>query len=124
MIDNKNYPISYTEVLKARSVVYSRLSPTNLMRYENLSLLIGVVVFVKHENHNPTGSFKVRGGSNLMHHLKRSGIEGVITFSTGNHGLSIAQSAAWLGIKATIVVFENNNPVKNRSIKLTGGNID
>jgi threonine dehydratase len=123
MIDHKNYPISYTEVLKARSVIYDHLTPTHLTLYESLSSLIDAEIFVKHENHNPTGSFKVRGGINLMHHLKNSGIEGVITFSTGNHGFSIAQSAAWLGIKATIVVPENNNPVKNRSIKSTGATL-
>jgi len=72
---------------------------------------------VKHENHNPTGSFKMRGGINLMHHLKSTGINGVITFSTGNHGISIAQSAKWFNVEATVVVPENNNPVKNRSIR-------
>lgn len=123
MIDHKKYPISYTEVLNARSVVYGHLIPTCLTRYENLSSLIGAEIFVKHENHNPTGSFKVRGGINLIHHLKNTGINGVITFSTGNHGLSIAQSAAWLGVEATIVVPENNNPVKNRSIRSTGATL-
>ena len=119
MIDHKDYPISYTEVLRARKVVYNHLTPTCLTRYENLSSLIGAEIFVKHENHNPTGSFKIRGGVNLMYHLRNTGINGVITFSTGNHGLSIAQSAAWLGIRATVVVPENNNPVKNRSIRST-----
>ena len=123
MIDHKKYPISYTEILKSRKVVYEYLSPTSLDQYENLSSLIGAEIFVKHENHNPTGSFKIRGGINLMHHLKESGIKGVITFSTGNHGLSIAQSAAWLKIQATIVVPEKNNPVKNRNIKLTGATL-
>ena len=120
MIDHKKYPISYIEVLKARSVIYEHLMPTQLTRYENLSSLIDAEIFVKHENQNPTGSFKIRGGINLMHHLRNSGINEVVTFSTGNHGLSIAQSAAWLGVKATIVVPEDNNPVKNRSIRSTG----
>lgn len=123
MIDHKKYPISYQEVIKARRVVNGHLTTTCLTRYENLSSLIGAEVFVKHENHNPTGSFKVRGGINLMHHLKSAGINGVITFSTGNHGLSIAQSASWLGIEATIVVPENNNPVKNRSIRSIGATL-
>lgn len=123
MIDHKKYPISYTEVLKAQSVIYSHLIPTCLTRYDSLSSLIEAEIYVKHENHNPTGSFKIRGGINLMHHLKNTDINGVITFSTGNHGLSIAQSAAWLGIEATIVVPENNNPVKNRSIKSTGATL-
>ncbi|MEW8337209.1 MAG: pyridoxal-phosphate dependent enzyme [Candidatus Thiodiazotropha sp.] len=123
MIDHKKYPVSYEEVLKAQKVVYDYLIPTQLTRYEGLSSLLNAEIFVKHENHNPTGTFKVRGGINLMHHLRRSGIDGVITFSTGNHGLSIAQSAAWLGVKATIVVPENNNPVKNRSIKSTAATL-
>ncbi|MCU7813108.1 MAG: pyridoxal-phosphate dependent enzyme [Candidatus Thiodiazotropha sp. (ex Notomyrtea botanica)] len=123
MIDHKRYPISCTEVLKARSVVYDYLIPTCLTRYENLSSLIDAEIFVKHENYNPTGSFKIRGGINLMHHLKSTGINGVVTFSTGNHGLSIAQSAAWLGVEASIVVPENNNPVKNRSISSTGATL-
>ncbi len=83
LIDHKHYPISYDEVLKAREVVKRFLQPTPLIRYENLSALLNAELFVKHENHNPTGSFKVRGGVNLMHHLQQSGVEGVITFSTG-----------------------------------------
>ncbi|WP_277400024.1 pyridoxal-phosphate dependent enzyme [Candidatus Vondammii sp. HM_W22] len=51
-------------------------------------------VCVKHENHNPTGSFKIRGGVNLIGHLKSDGVKGVVTFSTGNHGISIATAAA------------------------------
>ncbi|MBT2971431.1 MAG: pyridoxal-phosphate dependent enzyme [Candidatus Thiodiazotropha sp. (ex Ctena orbiculata)] len=123
MIEHKNYPISYEAVLKARKIVYDHLIPTQLTRYDSLSSLLDAEIFIKHENHNPTGTFKVRGGINLMHHLKLSGIDGVVTFSTGNHGLSIAQSADWFGVKATIVVPENNNPVKNRSIESTGATL-
>jgi len=119
----KSYPISYIETLKAQNIISQYLIPTSFTRYENLSLLVGADVFVKHENHNPTGSFKIRGGINLMHHLKQANTKGVITFSTGNHGLSIAQSAAWFGLNATIVVPENNNPVKNNSIKATGATL-
>ncbi|WP_428634936.1 threonine ammonia-lyase [Sedimenticola sp.] len=123
MVDHKRYPISLAEVLKARPVVYRHLIPTQLTRYDNLSSLLNADVYVKHENYNPTGTFKVRGGINLMHHLSRSNVEGVITFSTGNHGLSIAQTAAWFGIEATIVVPENNNPAKNRNIRATGATL-
>ena len=51
-----------------------------------------------------------------MYHLKQKGIQGVITFSTGNHGLSIATAANWFGVNAVVVVPKNNNPVKNRAI--------
>ena len=115
--------INLDEVRRAREAVYSHIVPTQLTRYENLSRLLDANVCVKHENHNPTGTFKVRGDANLMHHLKKRGIEGVITFSTGNHGLSIATTAAWYGIDATVVVPENNNASKNRKIHETGAEL-
>lgn len=118
-----DYPITLTEVIKAKKVVYDHLSPTPLTRYEGLSKLLDANVFVKHENHNPTGTFKVRGGINLMHHLKADNLKGVITFSTGNHGLSVAATASWYGINATVVVPENNNELKNRKIRDTGAEL-
>jgi threonine dehydratase len=123
MIDYTNHPISLTETLKARKIVYEHLTPTALIRYDSLCGLLNAEVYVKHENHNPTGSFKIRGGINLCHYLKQANVSGVITFSTGNHGLSIAKSADLFGISATVVVPENNNPVKNNSIKATGATL-
>jgi len=119
----KMFPVSIAEIIRARSIVYSHIVPTQLTRYEGLSKLIGADIYVKHENHNPTGSFKVRGGINLMHHLCQEGILGVITFSTGNHGLSVADTAARFGLKAVVVVPERNNPSKNRKIKETGAEL-
>lgn len=119
----KQYPISVTEVIRARTVVYKFLRPTTLTYYEGLSRAIGAEVYVKHENHNPTGSFKIRGGVNLAHHLKQKGVSGVVTFSTGNHGLSIATAAKWMDMKAVVVVPGNNNPVKNRAIRETGAEL-
>ena len=123
MIEIKSHPISIAEVMRARAVVGGFLRPTALTRYEGLSQAIGAEIYVKHENHNPTGTFKIRGGLNLMHHLKQSGIQGVITFSTGNHGLSIATAARWFGMQATVVVPLNNNPVKNRAIRECGAEL-
>jgi threonine dehydratase len=60
----KNHPISVSEILRSRSVVGDFIKPTQLIRYEGLSRAIGADVYVKHENHNPTGSFKIRGGVN------------------------------------------------------------
>ena len=119
----KNYPISLNEVIKARSIVKPYLNPTPLVRYEGLSRKIGADVYVKHENHNPTGTFKPRGGVNLMHHLKKNGVTGVITYSTGNHGASIAASAKWFGLEAVVVVPENSNPVKIRNIIEAGAEL-
>jgi threonine dehydratase len=123
MEELKNYPISISEVVRSRSVVGNFVKPTQLLYYEGLSRLIGAHIYVKHENHNPTGTFKIRGGTNLMYHLKQRDIKGVITFSTGNHGLSIATAARWFGLTAVIVVPENNNPVKNRAIIESGAEL-
>lgn len=119
----KNYPISLLETIKARKVISNYLKPTNLIAYPNLSREIGANIYVKHENHNPTRSFKIRGGVNLMYHLKQYGIKDVITFSTGNHGLSVATSAKMLGLNATVVVPTGNNPTKNSMIKDTGAKL-
>ncbi len=123
MDDLKKSPISLAEGIRAKKIVYQYLVPSQLTRYGSLSDLLGAEVYVKHENHNPTGSFKVRGGINLMHHLKRLGSHGVVTFSTGNHGYSIAQTASWSGLNAIIVVPEHNNPAKNRNILATGARL-
>ncbi len=58
-----------------------------------------------------------------MHHIKSKETKGVITFSTGNHGLSVAATASWSGINATVVVPENNNESKNRKIRDTGAEL-
>lgn len=119
----KNCPVSISEVIRSRSVVRNYLRPTQMIYYEGISRLIGAEIYIKHENHNPTGTFKIRGGINLMYHLKQTGIRSVITFSTGNHGLSIATSAKWFGLSAVVVVPENNNPVKNRAILESGAEL-
>jgi threonine dehydratase len=123
MHDVKGYPVSVAEVVRARGIVGQYVRASQLTYYEGLSRAIGAEVYVKHENHNPTGTFKIRGGVNLMHHLKRAGVPGVITYSTGNHGLSIATAAKWLGMQATIVVPEGANPVKMRAIREAGAEL-
>ena len=115
--------ISLNETLRARKVIRTHLTPTPLRRYESLCRLVGADVWVKHENHNPTGTFKIRGGINLMHHLRNRGINGVITYSTGNHGTSVATSAAMFGLQAVVVVPEKSNPLKVQAIRDTGAEL-
>ena len=112
----KNYPISIQEVFKAKEHVYKFLKPTKLNYYKNLSDIIGAEIYIKHENHNIGGSFKIRGGINVIQHLKEKGVKGVITFSTGNHGISVATAAKLIGINAVVVVPKGNNPIKNKTI--------
>ncbi len=118
-----SYPVALHEVLRAEKVVYQYLKPTPLMYNKGLSDDLDAEIYVKHENHHPGGSFKIRGGVNTMHHLKNDGIQGVITFSTGNHGISVATAAKWFGLEAVIVVPKGNNPVKNQQIKATGAEL-
>ena len=92
--------------------------------YPSLDRLTGARLFVKHENQNPTGTFKIRGGLTLMHHLKAENVPGVITYSTGNHGTSVAASAQRFGIQATVVVPENSNPLKCQSIRDAGARLN
>ncbi len=115
--------VSIKEVLRAEQVVYRSIRPTPLLAYKSLSKLTGADIYVKHENHLPGGSFKIRGGLNVMHHLKQAGTKGVITFSMGNHGISIATAASMTGIEATVVVPKGNNPEKNRRIREAGAHL-
>ncbi len=101
------------DIVAARRHVYRYLHPTPLYRYGGLSRMIGAEVWVKHENHQPIGAFKVRGGLNLAAGLTAAERRaGLFTASTGNHGQSIAFSADLNGIKATIAVPEGANPAK------------
>jgi len=112
--------ISLANTLGARRIIRPYLSPTPLSQYSSLDRHIGAKIYIKHENHNPTGTFKIRGGINLMHHLVNKGVSGVITYSTGNHGASVATSARMFGLTAVVVVPEDSNPLKVQTIKDAG----
>ncbi len=120
----KKYPISVAESYRARQVIRKYLRPPGLIHYETLSRAVGAEIYVKHENHNPIGCFKIRGGLTLIDRLSRDDkVSGVITYSTGNHGLSIATAARWLGMKAVVVVPVDANPVKKRAILACGAEL-
>jgi len=100
------------------------LKPTPLHHYHGLSQLLGATVYVKHENHQPVGAFKVRGGINLIAHLSPEERQrGVITASSGNHGQSIAFASRLFDARATIMLPENANPVKVEAIRAIGAEI-
>jgi threonine dehydratase len=112
------------DVLEARREIAPHLRPTPLYRYAGLDELVGADVFVKHENHQPVGAFKVRGGVNLVSRLTAEERErGVIAASTGNHGQSIAYAARLFGVAATICVPEEANPVKVASMRSLGAEV-
>src|ERR671911_561941 len=110
-----------SDVLEARRRIAPHLRPTPLYGYASLDQLLGAEVFVKHENHQPVGAFKVRGGVNLVSRLSTEERErGVIAASTGNHGQSIAYAARLFGVPATICVPGRANPVKVASMRGLG----
>jgi threonine dehydratase len=112
------------DVLEARRRIAPHLRPTPLFSYPGLNDLVGAEVFVKHENHQPVGAFKVRGGVNLVSQLNDDERErGVIAASTGNHGQSVAYAARLFGVGATICVPEGANPVKVASMRGLGAEL-
>ena len=106
------------ELEAAAALVHSVIPPTPQYCWPLLSARVGAELWVKHENHTPTGAFKLRGGLVYLNDLKRAqpGIAGVISATTGNHGQSIAFAATRLGLKAVIVVPHGNSPEKNRAM--------
>ena len=112
------------DVLEARRRIAPYLRPTPLYHYAALDELVGAEVFVKHENHQPVGAFKVRGGVNLISQLSAEERErGVITASTGNHGQSIAYAARLFGVRAWICVPEQANPAKVAAMRGLGADL-
>ena len=107
----------------AREIVYRTLRPTPLLRHPLLDTETGLDIRVKHENHNPTGAFKVRGGLNLIARLSADDRRGVITATTGNHGQSIALACQREGVPCTIVVPVGNNPEKNAAMRAMGATV-
>jgi threonine dehydratase len=117
-------PPSYQEIVDAQPRVYAHMRPSPLRNYPLLDEWIGCRTWVKHENHNPTGAFKVRGGLNLIGQFTpEERRRGVITASTGNHGQSIAFASRVHGVPCRIVVPVGNNPEKNASMRAMGAEV-
>jgi threonine dehydratase len=112
------------DVLGARQRIAPYLRPTPLYRYPALDAMTGARLWVKHENHQPVGAFKVRGGVNLVSQLSADERDrGVIAASTGNHGQSVAYAADLFGVRAVICVPERANPVKVESMRALGAEV-
>ena len=111
------------DVYAARPRVYGVLKPTPLMRHPLLAADTGLDIYVKHENHNPTGAFKIRGGLNLVGSVSAEERRGLISASTGNHGQSIALACQRAGVPCTIVVPSGNNPDKNAAMRAFGAEV-
>jgi len=118
-------PVTLNDVYKARKVVSKYLTRTPLVTSPILSKRLGFEAYVKCENLQPIGAFKVRGGVYLVSKLsEEEKRRGVITASTGNHGQSIAYAASLFGVKAIVAVPENSNPNKVEAIKNFGAHVE
>jgi len=116
--------VSLKEIIKASKNVYRYLSPTPLRYYQQLSDQIGAKAWLKHENHNPTCAFKIRGGINLLSQLtKAQRTAGLYTASTGNHGQSIAYAAQVYNAKAIVYVPKNANAGKVAAMQAYGAKV-
>jgi len=112
------------EVRRAREVIAPYLRPTPLLAFTALSHALDCQAYLKCENLQTVGAFKVRGGINLMASLgEDERRRGVITASTGNHGQSVAYAAQCFGVPATILVPRKPNPLKVASMRRLGAQV-
>src|SRR5882672_5003175 len=112
------------DVLDARARVYAFMRPSSMLRHPLLDEWLGCEAWVKHENHNPTGAFKIRGGLNLLARLSPDERRrGVVSASTGNHGQSIAFASRMHGVACRIFVPIRNNPDKNAAMRAYGAEV-
>jgi threonine dehydratase len=116
---------SLDELDAAAAIVYGALPATPQYAWPLLARRTGCEVWVKHENHTPTGAFKVRGGLVYLDRLRRERphVRGIASATRGNHGQSIAFAAARAGVAATIVVPEGNSVEKNAAMRAFGAEL-
>ncbi len=115
---------SFQDVLLAHRQIRPYLNPTPLYSYPALNDLIGTQVWVKHENYQPVGAFKVRGGVNLVSQMSAEERAcGLIAASTGNHGQSVAYGGRLFGVPTRIVVPEGANPGKVAAMQGMGAEV-
>ena len=104
--------------------VYAHMKATPLLRHALLEEWLGCEAWVKHENHNPTCAFKIRGGLNLVAQLSADERRrGVVSASTGNHGQSMAFACRVHGVPCHVCVPIGSNPEKNASMRVLGADV-
>lgn len=113
--------LTHEEVEDALTIVRRHIAPTPAYTWPLLTRRAGVDLVIKHENHTPTGAFKIRGGLVFVERLQRRGLPpGLVTATRGNHGQSIAASAKMAGIPSVIFVPEGNSVEKNAAMEAFG----
>jgi threonine dehydratase len=109
----------------AARLVHAAFPPTPQIAWPLLAARTGAEVWVKHENHTPTGAFKLRGGLVYMDRLRRERPEvpGVVSATRGNHGQSLAYAGARYGVAVTILVPHGNSTEKNAAMRAQGARL-
>ncbi len=116
---------SLEEIRKAHEVVLTALRPTPAISWPLLAARLGAEVVVKHENHQPIGAFKVRGGLTYVEALLRRhrGVKGLVSATRGNHGQSLAFAGRRFGLFVTIVAPHGNSREKNAAMRAFGAEL-
>jgi threonine dehydratase len=116
---------SLDELRSATAVVRRHVPPTPQYAWPLLGSRIGAEVWVKHENHTPTGAFKVRGGLTYVDRMMRDRphVRGLVSATRGNHGQSIALAGTAVGLPVTIVAPHGNSPDKNAAMRAWGAEL-
>jgi threonine dehydratase len=126
MPDVHDWPVSLENARQALLRIRPHLPPTPLRHYGQLDEAIGhgIRVLVKHENHNPTNSFKVRNALSAITALSPAERTiGIVAGTRGNHGQGLAWAGQQLGVPVTLVIPEGNNPEKNASMRALGAEL-
>ena len=122
--DRLSSQVTFKNILKAKQAIKPYFHRSNLISYPALSRLIGCDAYVKHENHLPTGSFKMRGALNFFQTIPKENVaNGVLVSTRGNHGLAMAWAGQWFNTPCTVVVPQNNNPETNLIIQSFGAEL-
>ena len=117
-------PISMDDVLAARDVISPYLNATPLLSYPVLSRRLGTETFVKLENVQSIGAFKIRGAINLLANMdKKQRKKGIVTATRGNYGAALAQACAMFDTQCAVFVPEGNSPDKNTCVESFGGEV-
>lgn len=122
--DSPPSPITMADVKRARKVIKPHLAPTPLVSNPALDERLGAQAFVKLENIQEIGAFKIRGAINLLAAMDEDErAKGIVTATRGNYGAALASASAMYGVKCTVFVPEGNNPDKNAAVEALGGEL-
>jgi threonine dehydratase len=114
--------LTIADVRAASDLISRYLPPTPMWSYPVLDAVAGASVLVKHENTQPVGAFKVRGGLTLLASLPDPG-RGTVTYSTGNHAQSMAYASRVFGVPCTVVMPAAANPGKVEAVESWGADV-